>query len=53
MPQLNSTLELEKLREEILSKRDPNKSCIAICSGTGCCAYGSEKVSAALEEERK
>lgn len=53
MSRLNSPSELEKLREDILSKRDPNKPCIAICSGTGCHAYGSEKVNAAFEEEQK
>ena len=53
MPRLNSPSELEELRREILAKRDPNKPCIAICSGTGCHAYGSEKVNAAFEEEIK
>jgi NADP-reducing hydrogenase subunit HndC len=51
MPRLKSPAELEKLREKILSKRDPNKPCVTICSGTGCHAYGSEKVNASLEEE--
>jgi len=53
MPRVNSPSELEKLRAEILSKRDPDKPCIAICSGTGCHAYGSERVNAAFEEELK
>lgn len=53
MPKVNSTSELEELRAEIFSKRDPDKPCIAICSGTGCHAYGSEKVNAAFEEELK
>lgn len=53
MARLNSPAELEKRRQEILSKRDPNKPCITICSGTGCQAYGSEKVNAALEKEVK
>jgi NADH:ubiquinone oxidoreductase subunit F (NADH-binding)/(2Fe-2S) ferredoxin len=51
MARVNSPAELEKLRQEILSKRDPNKPCITICSGTGCHAYGSEKVNAAFENE--
>ena len=51
---LNSQAELEKLREEILSKRDPNKLCITLCSGTGCHALRSEKVARAfLTEIRK
>jgi NADH:ubiquinone oxidoreductase subunit F (NADH-binding)/(2Fe-2S) ferredoxin len=53
MPRLSSPAELEKLRQKILSKRDPNKRCITICSGTGCHAYGSEKVNAAFAEEIK
>jgi len=51
MPKLNSAAELGERRQKILSKRDPNKPCITICSGTGCHAYGSEKVNAALEKE--
>ena len=53
MPRLSSPAELEGLRQKILSKRDPNKPCITICSGTGCHAYGSEKVNAAFAEEIK
>ena len=50
---LNSPEELEKLREKILSDRDPNKPCITLCSGTGCHAYGSEKVGSAIINELK
>ena len=53
MSRLNSPSELGELRQEILAKRDPNKPCITICSGTGCHAYGSERVNAAFEEEVK
>ncbi len=48
---LKSPSDLEKLRQKILSKRDPKKPCMTICSGTGCRAYGSEKVVAAFQEE--
>jgi len=51
MRRINSPTELEKLREEILSKRDPNKPCIAICSGTGCLALGARKVIESFKEE--
>ena len=51
MPRLSSREELDKLRQEIVGKRDPQKPCIAICSGTGCHAYGSEKVASAFMEE--
>ncbi len=51
MPKLNSATELERLRQDILSKRDPNKPCIAICAGTGCLALGCGKVITAFKEE--
>jgi NADH-quinone oxidoreductase subunit F len=51
MPRINSLAELEALREDILSQRDPNKPCITLCSGSACHATGSGKVSTALEEE--
>ena len=51
MPKINSPTGLEDLRREILSKRDPNKPCITLCSGTACHATGSEKVAIAIEEE--
>jgi NADH:ubiquinone oxidoreductase subunit F (NADH-binding)/(2Fe-2S) ferredoxin len=53
MPKINSPAELEKLRKGIVSKRDPNKSGIAVCTGTGCLALGADKVVAALKEEIK
>lgn len=48
MPRINSPSELEKLREETRGKRDPNKPCITLCSGTACQASGSESVSQAF-----
>lgn len=53
MGKIKSASDLSKLREKILSKRDPKKLCITICSGTGCRAYASEKVSNAFQEELK
>lgn len=53
MPRLSSPSELEELRLKIIAKRDPNRLCITLCSGTGCRASGSEQVNAALEEEIK
>lgn len=35
---LSSEKELEDLRNEILSGRDPDKPCIAVCGGPGCLA---------------
>ncbi len=42
---------MEAFRKDILSKRDPNKPCISVCTGTGCLALGAGKVVAALKEE--
>jgi len=53
MPRINSSDELEKLRKGILSKRDPDKLCIAICAGTGCLGLGNGRVISAFEEEIK
>jgi len=53
MPRINSPSELEEIRKEIQAKRDPDKLCITICSGTGCHAYGSERVNSAFEEAIK
>jgi len=53
MPKINSPTELEDLRREILSKRDSNKPCIAICAGTGCLALGARRVINAFKEEVK
>jgi len=51
MARINSPTELEELRQEILSQRDPNKLCITLCSGTACHATGTEKVATAIEQE--
>ena len=41
MPRINSPAELEELRKNIVSQRDPNKPCITLCSGSACNASGS------------
>ncbi|MEK7852104.1 MAG: NAD(P)H-dependent oxidoreductase subunit E, partial [Deltaproteobacteria bacterium] len=51
MPRINSPEELEKVRQEILSRRDPNKPCISICAGAGCVASGASEVIAAFKVE--
>jgi len=53
MTKLESAADLGKLRKQILSRIDPKKPCITICSGTGCQASGCEKISAAFQEELK
>ncbi|MFC2018030.1 NADH-ubiquinone oxidoreductase-F iron-sulfur binding region domain-containing protein [Chloroflexota bacterium] len=51
MVRIESPADLEKLRQEILSKRDPGKPCIAICAGTGCLALGCDRVIDAFKNE--
>ncbi|MFC1825478.1 NADH-ubiquinone oxidoreductase-F iron-sulfur binding region domain-containing protein [Thermodesulfobacteriota bacterium] len=51
MSRINSPAELEAFREGILSKRDPDKPCITLCSGSACHASGSAEVAASIEEE--
>jgi NADH-quinone oxidoreductase subunit F len=53
MPRINSPAELEDFRKGILSKSDPSKPCITLCSGSACHASGSGQVAASLEEEIK
>ena len=53
MKRLKSSADLENLRESLLAQRDPERPCITICSGTGCHAYGCEKVADAFTQEIK
>jgi NADH-quinone oxidoreductase subunit F len=48
---LKSLGELEALRKSVIAKKDTNKTCITICNGTGCQAYGCKSVTAAFREE--
>ena len=51
MPRLNTPEELEGFRQELVSKRDPNKPCISICAGAGCIASGAAEVIEAFKAE--
>ncbi len=53
MPRINSPVELEKYRKDLLSTRDPDKPCIAVCTGTGCLALGAANLVTALKGEIK
>jgi NADH-quinone oxidoreductase subunit F len=44
MGRLSSPQELEKLRDEIIKKRDPHQPLITVCGGTGCHASGCHQV---------
>jgi NADH-quinone oxidoreductase subunit F len=48
---LRSASELENLRQSILRKRDPSRTCISVCAGTGCRASGAEAVVDAFTDE--
>jgi len=51
MPRINSAAGLDALRKDILSRKDPEKPAIAICSGAGCHGLGNGGVIRAFEEE--
>ena len=51
MTPVSSLAELDKLRQEILAKRDPNKPCITVCSGTACHSVGCDKIADAFVDE--
>ena len=53
MKKLQSVSNLKNVRKEILSKREPNKLCIIISSGTCGRACGSQKVVEAIKNEIK
>ena len=53
MEQLKSPSDLERLRKDILAKRDPNRPAVAVCVSTGCEALGVKGVLIAFEEEIK
>ncbi|GAG50600.1 unnamed protein product, partial [marine sediment metagenome] len=53
MKKLNSPVKLQKLQESLAEQRESPKSCIAVCGGTGCHAYGCEDVHKAFKEEIK
>ncbi len=51
MARLKSPADLARTRQQIISRRDPSKPCITICSGTACHAYASEKTATAFVDE--
>lgn len=48
---LRGSEHLERLRATLAAARDPDKTCIAICTGTGCLAGGCKQVVNAFREE--
>ena len=53
LKKLSSLMELEELRKSIIKNRDPKKTIVSVCGGTGCTALGSGEVIKALREELK
>ncbi len=51
MVHVNSPEELEKYRQEILCRKDPGKSCVSVCAGSGCVASGANEVIEAFRSE--
>ncbi|MGD8966495.1 MAG: NADH-quinone oxidoreductase subunit NuoF [Anaerolineae bacterium] len=51
MRKLRNPEDLERLREAQAAARDPDRTCITVCAGTGCLASGCEPVTAAFREE--
>jgi len=51
MEKLTSAAQLESLKKEINKKRDPHQPCITVCGGTGCQAYGCQKVVEGFKKE--
>jgi (2Fe-2S) ferredoxin len=48
---LKSEKDLMAFREGLIKEKDPNKTCVTICGGTGCRAWGGEEVRLAFIEE--
>ena len=53
MRKIKSVSDLEKWREAILGKEEGFEFTISVCGGTGCQAYGCQKVKAAFQKELK
>ena len=51
MKKLKSKQDFVALVKQIMAERDPNRTMISLCSGSGCSAFGTDRVKAALEQE--
>ncbi|MFH0800270.1 MAG: NADH-ubiquinone oxidoreductase-F iron-sulfur binding region domain-containing protein [Pseudomonadota bacterium] len=51
MKRLENNKALEALRAELQKRRDPKKTVVTVCGGTGCHGYGCEKVIEAFRSE--
>jgi NADH:ubiquinone oxidoreductase subunit F (NADH-binding)/(2Fe-2S) ferredoxin/NAD-dependent dihydropyrimidine dehydrogenase PreA subunit len=48
---IRSLTQLEVLRQSVLTQRDPNRTCITVCAGTGCLASGAGEVIKVFRDE--
>ena len=53
MAKIRTADELNSFRQSIIGKIDPNKTCVTVCGGTGCTAWGSAEFREALTQEIK
>ncbi len=51
MALLGSAEELQKFRQDLAEKTDPNRPCISACAGAGCLAFGAQEVIDAFHAE--
>jgi NADH-quinone oxidoreductase subunit F len=51
MKKIKSAAQLKQLQEEAKQRIDPKKPCVAFCTGTGCLAYGTQKLVDKFREE--
>ena len=51
MKKLLSAQDLEAYRQECVAAREPQRTMITVCTGTGCQAHGCNDVVAAFREE--
>jgi len=53
MTRLETHVDLKQFRDEVVAQRNSKATWLAVCAGTGCRAYGADKLADALEEEVK
>ncbi len=53
MRKVKSVKDLEQWKNDILSKQKRHEIIVSVCGGTGCQAYGCQKVKAAFQKELK
>ena len=51
MKKLKSSQELAALQADIRGRRKPDAPCITVCAGTGCLAYGTQKIIDVFRQE--